>query len=104
MSEADAACCPACQARVNLRHIASMADWDRYICCNCKASIQRTSEFNMGRGIWLLFPCLLIAQLARFNLWALLLFLPIIVLAGFRERRAMRLITFKLSEPWSLRA
>jgi hypothetical protein len=103
MSAPEAACCPACGVPVDLMRIASMPDFDRYICKSCKASLQRTSPVDPASfGFGML--GMIVGLLLQVSLWFFLLF-PIGFLAARAWlKRRLPTVTFKLSEPWSLRS
>jgi hypothetical protein len=103
MSEADAACCPACGASVDLMRVALTSDLDRYICKNCNASIQNTSPADPGKFVWVMAGVLTL-QLAKISPWLLLLLPMLLVAARARLKQRLPMTTFKLSEPWSLRS
>ena len=103
MSETDAACCPACGAAVDLVRVALTSDLDRYICKNCKASIQNTSPPDPAKFM-LVMAGMLIPQLSKISPWLLLLVPVLLVVAQARLKQRLPMTTFKLSEPWSLRS
>jgi hypothetical protein len=103
MSEATAACCPACGAPVDLMRIALTSDLDRYICRNCKASLQRTSPSDPANFAFVM-AAMLITQLAKVSAWLLLLLPVLLFAARARTKQRLSLTTFKLSEPWGLRS
>jgi uncharacterized protein (DUF983 family) len=103
MSAPEAACCPACGVPVDLMRIASMPDFDRYICKSCKASLQRTSPADPASfGIVML--GIIVGQLLQVSLWFLLLLPIVFLVARARVKRRLPTVTFKLAEPWSLRS
>jgi hypothetical protein len=104
MSEPQPAACPACHGPVDLMKIAAMSSSDRYICPHCKASLQRTSPSGDDINFVTVMLAVVIAQFARFSLWLLLL-IPLFFLARHQLlKRRLPETTFKLAEPWSVRA
>jgi hypothetical protein len=103
MSAAATAECPACRTPVDLRRIAVMPDFDRYICGNCKASLQRTSPIDPA-FFETMIAAIVVIQLMKLSPWFALLF-PVILLAEYMQIKCrLPTTTFKLAEPWSLRS
>ena len=103
MSEPQPAACPACHGPVDLMKIAAMSSSDRYICPHCKTSLQRTSPADPAAfGFGML--GMIVGLLLQVSLWFLLLFPIGFLAARARLKRRLPTVTFKLSEPWSLRS
>jgi hypothetical protein len=104
VSETQPACCPACSGPVDLMKIAATSINDRYICPNCRASLQRTSPAGDQAMFGPLMLAVVIAQFARYSLWLLLLIPLVFVARQMLLKKQLPTVTFKLAESWSLRA
>jgi hypothetical protein len=104
MSEPQPACCPACQGPVDLMKIAATSIYDRYICPNCRASLQRTGPADDMVMFGPAMLAVVLAQFLRFSLWLLLLIPLVFVARHMLLKKQLPTVTFKLAEPWSLRA
>ena len=103
MSAAASADCPACRAPVSLLRIAVMPDFDRHICGNCKASLQRTSPIDPAL-LEMTIALIVVIQLMKLSSWFALLIPLILLVEYFQLKRRLPMTTFKLAEPWSLRS